>query len=104
MPRHNAHRFARRDANHEQLAQLYLTLGCSLMDTSHVGFGFPDLVVGVATVNGRVTELVEVKTDDGEPTPAQERFDRDWRGSPRRIVRTTSDVIAHVKAMRERRV
>lgn len=87
-----------RDANHIELTKLYEQLGCTVVDTHGVGFGFPDAVVGLVGV----TELVEFKTEDGQPNTAQERFSRDWRGSRVRIVRSAADVLAHVSEVRRR--
>lgn len=86
------------DANHAQVALWYEQLFCSVVDTHEVGGGFGDLVVGVAGI----TELVEVKTEDGELLPSQKTFHRDWRGSKVVIVRTREDVINHAQSMRRR--
>lgn len=86
----------RADANHVELAGVYEQLGCSVVNTYHVGGGYPDVNVGLVGI----TELVEIKMPDGEPTPAQVTFHRDWRGSRIVVVRTMDDVIAHVKAIR----
>lgn len=88
----------RADQNHVELATLYEELGCSVVNTYHVGGGFPDVVVGLVTI----TELVEIKMPGGEKTPAQRTFHRDWRGSKVRIVRTREDVIEHVQEIRRR--
>lgn len=94
----NAARLGERDANHSELSAVYEQCYCSVKDTSMVGGGFPDAVIGCA---GR-TELVEFKTADGTLTPPQQTFTRDWRGSSVRIVRTREDVIEHVQCIRER--
>lgn len=86
------------DANHAELAAVYEELYCSVVDTHGLGFGFPDLVVGIV---GQ-TELVEVKTEFGTVEKSQVRFQRDWRGSKVTIVRTRADVINHVQRVRER--
>jgi len=85
-----------RDANHGALSALYEQLGCSVIDSHSLGFGFPDAVVGLI---GR-TELVEFKTEAGDRNAAQERFARDWRGSKVRIIRSPDDVLAHVQDIR----
>lgn len=87
-----------RDANHGELAQVYRSLGCSIVDTHELGFGFPDAVIGCVGV----TELVEFKTADGVPTAAQVTFNRDWRGSRVRVVRCQADVVDHVQSIRQR--
>jgi hypothetical protein len=90
--------FSRKDANHDELAAVYLSLGCSCEDASALGSGFPDAVVGCAGV----TDLVEFKTEDGKLEPAQETFVARWRGSYVWLVRSQADVIAHVNHMRKR--
>lgn len=87
------------DANHHELARCYVDQGCSVVHSTGLGFGFPDLVVGVL---GLVTELVEVKTEDGDFTPPQKTFVSIWRGSKVRVVRCREDVIAHVYSMRQK--
>lgn len=88
----------RPDANHAEIVRQYETLFCSVRDTHAVGGGFPDLVVGIAGV----TELVEIKTTDGELLPSQVTFNRDWRGRRVRVVRSVQDVIDHVIEIRGR--
>lgn len=86
------------DANHSSLAKVYEECFCNCVATASIGFGFPDAVIGCA---GR-TELVEFKTEDGTLTPAQKTFEKQWRGSHVRIIRTREDVIKHVQDIRER--
>lgn len=59
-----------------------------VFDTSRVGHGFPDIVVGIRGV----TLLMEIKTDDGTLTPAQMRFHRRWQGH-RSVVRTLEEAL-----------
>lgn len=88
----------RADSNHSEVVGWYEELFCSVVDLHEVGFGCPDLMIGLA---GR-TELVEVKTKVGQLEPSQIRFARDWRGSKVTVVRTQGDVINHVQNVRER--
>jgi hypothetical protein len=90
--------FSRKDGNHNELSQTYAELGCSCIDMSAMGQGFPDAVVGAAGI----TDLVEFKSALGELEPGQKRFHRDWCGSTIWIVRTREEVIAHVQHMRKR--
>lgn len=88
MPRHAA----RTDANHADIVATFRSLFCSVSDTSAVGSGFPDLVVGCAGRN----HLVEVKDGDKSPsrrrlTPDQQEFHRSWVGSVN-IVESVADV------------
>ncbi len=91
------------DENQADIIGAYLALGCSVVDAHAIGGGFPDLVVGVAAPYGRVTELVEVKTATGRLEQSQERFIRDWRGSPVVVVRSREDAAAHVQSVRRRK-
>jgi hypothetical protein len=84
--------------NHGAIAEAYRALGCSVADTSMVGFGYPDLNIGLVGV----TELVEVKSPEGVLGAAQERFARDWRGSAVRIIRTAAEAAEHVQEIRRR--
>lgn len=92
-------RFARKghhDANHGELAKVFTDLGCSVADISGAGWGIPDLLIGCVGI----TTLVEVKTDEGDIDPKQQRFARDWRGSRIVYARTVDQAIAHVQAIR----
>lgn len=73
------------DANHSAIISAFRALGCTVFDTSALGGGFPDLVIGVVGHGGAVNLLVEVK--DGEKVPskqrltdAEDRFASTWRG------------------------
>lgn len=85
-------RAARTDANHREIVQALRTAGCVVHDTSSVGGGFPDLVVGkpahaIVTPFGiKVVWLMEVKDGSRPPsarklTPDQERFAAEWSGA-----------------------
>lgn len=72
-------RAAKVDDNHAEIRAAFRALGAEVVDCSHVGEGFPDLLVGW---RGRVL-LVEVK-DGSKPvrlqklTPAQTVFHAGW--------------------------
>lgn len=74
-------RAARKDDNHNELSRALLSLGCSVLDTSRLGEGFGDVVVGY----GGRSFVVEFK-DGSKPasarklTPAQVKFKQDWKG------------------------
>lgn len=90
--------FSRKDTNHQELAAVYWSLGCSCVDISAMGGGVPDAFVGCAGI----TDLVEFKTALGALEPAQVTFGSRWRGSVIWVVRSQADVIAHVTHMRKR--
>ena len=89
-------RLGRPDANHAEIVKYYEDLYCSVHDAHKLGFGFPDLVIGCSGL----TELAEVKTEDGDLLPSQVTFRKSWRGSKIVIARNLQDVVDHVQRMR----
>lgn len=87
------------DANHDALVRFMSELGPEPIDTSKVGFGFPDLCW---PFQGH-TILVEVKTPDGSLSPPQLRFHREWRGGPLIVVASEEDVLIEVERMSKAR-
>ena len=61
-------RAARTDANHATIRDALRSVGCSVADTSAVGQGFPDLVIGFRGA----TMLIEVK--DGSKAPSRRKL------------------------------
>ncbi len=64
----------KRDKNHIQIVHYFEERGCEVFCSADLGGGFPDLVV---SYNDH-TFLVEIKTETGELTEAQERFFLRW--------------------------
>ena len=89
-------KYGRTDTNHTEVIGWFLELGCTVQDTSQVGLGFPDIVVGLV---GR-TVLVEIKTEDGDLLPSQKTFNAKWRGEQPVLVRTQQDCIDLVTRIR----
>jgi hypothetical protein len=87
----------RRDSNHSEIAKWYEDAYCSVLDLSHVGFGCPDLAIGVG---GRMY-LREIKFERGHLEPSQKRFQETWRGPKIEVVRTQADVINDVLQLRQ---
>jgi hypothetical protein len=80
-------KYARIDANHEQVVSALRACGASVQSLAGVGHGVPDLLVGF---QGH-TILMEVK--DGNKPPSARRLTEDqidwhssWRGGPLAIV------------------
>lgn len=93
-------KFARRghhDGNHSELTKAFESLGCTVADTSAVGFGFPDICVGLVGL----TYLVEIKDENGRLSESQERFIRDWRGGRIAVMQTTTEAIEFVQRVRK---
>lgn len=90
-------RAARTDGNQLAVVNLLRSVGATVAVTSHVGGGFPDLVVGW---RGRVF-FIEVKDGSKPPssrllTPAEEAFKSQWdRCSPGtyRVVTSPKDAL-----------
>ena len=88
-------RAARKDANHNEIADAFRKFGCSVLDLSRVGEGCPDMLLSISNK----TALVEVKTKTGRMTAAQKKFLTDWRGRSF-VVRDIGQVPSVVKALR----
>lgn len=74
-------RAAKRDANHNAVANRFRALGCSVFETDRVGEGFPDLVVGCIGINHMV-EVKNLETRYGRDgfSGSQTAFNTAWRG------------------------
>lgn len=91
-----ARRASRVDANHAEIVAALRKIGASVADTSGVGGGFPDLVVGYRGRN----LIVEVKDGSKPPskrklTPDQVDFVAAWRGHWMQV-RSVDEAIAAV--------
>lgn len=89
--------FAKRtDVNQQDVVAALRFFGATAVITSHVGNGFPDLLVG----HRGATFLLEVK--DGKKgaaaklTPAQEKWISNWKGEPPFLVRSAAEAVAFV--------
>jgi hypothetical protein len=88
-------RAAKVDRNHAEIRDGLRTIpGCTVRDTSGVGGGWPDLVVGYRGT----TTLIEIK--DGAKvasarrlTEAQRSFAASWQGSPIWVVESVQQAI-----------
>lgn len=92
---------ARKDDNHNLIAQTFVQCGLSVADTSALGDGFADMVVGLARIN----VLVEVK--DGAKPPSARKLTKDeqdfhanWRGWIV-VVKSVDDALALVQQIRK---
>jgi Holliday junction resolvase len=84
------------DANHSIIVKTLRQLGCSVFDTSKVGRGFPDLVVG----KNNKTVLVEVKADEkAKWTVGQKLFMLNWNGSAVARIDSIDSAIRLVKML-----
>lgn len=70
-------RFARRkDVNHNLLAEAFIKLGYSVVDTSRLGDDFPDILVAR---RGQIA-LIEIKAEKGKMTDGQWTFYKNFPG------------------------
>jgi hypothetical protein len=87
-------RAARTDANQARIVERLRAMGASVTITSHVGNGFPDLLVGYM---GR-TYLFEIKDGDKPPserklTAAEAHFLEAWTGGPALVVEDEAQAV-----------
>ena len=75
------------DSNQKSIISELREAGVSVMDTSSIGRGFPDLVLGWQGMN----YLVEIKTPKGKPTDFQVNFFTHWRGQAI-LIRDVKDI------------
>jgi hypothetical protein len=85
-------RTAKKDNNHNEIADAFQKMGCTWQDTHQLGDDFPD---GIAGINGIVNLLVEVKNEDGGKLSAgQKKFRDHWNGPIAKI--STIDEVAYI--------
>lgn len=88
----------RTDANHIEVVQALLGIGCTVQSLASVGLGCPDLVVGFAGVN----ILIEVKdgtriASERKLTPDEKKWHDRWKGQIC-TVESPEEAIVKVKA------
>lgn len=73
-------RAAKKDLNHNEIAQALRDVGYLVAETHQIGSGFPDLIcAGINRRTGiRCTWLIEVKSDDGVLTDDEAVFHAKW--------------------------
>lgn len=66
------------DDNQKEIVDFLLKVGCSVLDTSAVGGGFPDLIIGYKNKN----ILIEIKNPKtrNKLNKLQKRFFESWDG------------------------
>ena len=92
MPRWDA----KVDANQAEIVNMLRDIGASVLVLSRVGQGCPDLAVGFRGV----TYFLEVKTDKGKLTPAEQEFFDSWEGRAA-VVRSPDDALKAIGAIDE---
>ena len=91
---------AKRDANHSEIVAALQEYGVSVIDTSHIGRGFPDLMLGWYGQT-LMMEIKNPKTQYGRRglNKNQMRWKEDWKGGPYAVVSTVDGAMAAVVAL-----
>jgi hypothetical protein len=94
-------RAAKKDRNHNDIADIFAAAGASVHDTSRLGENFPDMVIGICGFN----ILVEVKRADLPPsqsklTEGQFKFFDTWKGWTA-VVRNDQDALNIIKQAKQ---
>lgn len=87
-------RRAKVDGNHSAMVKRLREYGMSVADTSRLGDGFPDIVVGWRGVNG----MFEIKDPSRKPserrlTDDEDKFHTAWKGQIAKV-ETAEEVLA----------
>lgn len=88
----------RKDSNHNTIKDVFLKMGCTVVDLFRLSEDNPDLLVGCAGVD----QLVEVKSIHGELFDGQSDMHTEWRGAVPIVARTVEDAVNIVADMGER--
>ena len=72
----------RKDANHGEITKALEAIGCTVADTSGIGHGFPDALIGTCGRN----ILLEIKDGSLPPskrrlTPDEQEWAANWKGT-----------------------
>ena len=86
---------ARVDANQPEIVEAFRKMGCDVLHTHQLGKGAPDLFVAFSGI----WLAIEVKTQRGELTEAQERLYEGLKTRPR-IVRTVEEAQETVETLK----
>lgn len=87
---------AKVDRNQAAIVEALRGVGASVLILARVGQGCADLSVGWRGRN----YFLEVKTDDGKLTPAEQEFMDSWRGQYA-IVRTADEALKAIGAVEQ---
>jgi Holliday junction resolvase len=93
-------RLTGKDQNQAEIVGVLRDVGASIIDTSHMGNGFPDLVVGYRGVI-YLLEVKNNKTFYGRKgfNENQKAWNARWAGPPPIIVRSQDDALKAIGAI-----
>lgn len=80
---------ARVDDNQAEIVETFRKAGFSVFDTSGIGRGFPDLILG----RNSYTWLVEIKMPEGKLNKKQIKFHQEWKGCAIAIIRSVEEAV-----------
>lgn len=92
-----------KDRNHDELADAFRALGCTVVDLHDANRpGFPDVLVGCIG-SDHLVEFKNPETAYGRAgmTAEQSVFARDWRGGSVSVATCSEDVVALVSRWRK---
>lgn len=92
---------AKKDANHNEIVSAFEELGASVIDTSAMGGGFPDLIIGCCGVTVLV-EIKNLKTSYGRQglNKNQAKWKEQWTGGAYAVVSSVDMVKTIVQTIR----
>ena len=81
----------RTDNNQAEIVRALKQVGATITDTSMVGGGFPDIVVGIC----KKTFLIEIKNKEarGKLRVSQKIFQEFWKGEEVHVVETVEEAL-----------
>jgi hypothetical protein len=90
----------KKDANNSVIVKALQDMGVSVIDTAHVGCGFPDLVLGYANCT-LLLEIKNPKTSYGRKglNKNQIQWKKDWMGGPYAMVDSVEAAIRAVETL-----
>ncbi len=86
---------ARKDKNHDKIVSALQEVGATVIDTSEISQGFPDIIVGIF---GR-TYLMEIKNPENHQSKLSSRqilFHSNWRGKKIAVVRNETEALIEI--------
>lgn len=92
---------AKKDANHGEIVAALKAHGVSVIDTSGLGGGFPDLICGFSGLT-LLVEIKNPKTSYGRRglNSNQAKWKQEWTGGPYSVVSSVESAIRAVDALK----
>lgn len=91
-------RAAKVDATHSAIVAALRSAGASVQSLAAVGKGCPDILVGIGGSTGEALFLMEIKTGNKKPNPAQYDWHAAW-ATEVHVVRTPDEALRVIGAI-----